>query len=428
MRAHRDVLDNGLRVITVPAPHLHSAMVAVYVGTGSRHETPKVNGVSHFLEHIFFRGCERFPDSAVLNTVLERVGGSLNAVTARDHGCYYATVHPSGVAQALAVTGAMLGAPLIKEVDLERRVIREEILDEVDEDGRVIDVDTLSKAVVFEGHPLGMPIAGTDRTVSRLTEADLRAHHAKSYGAANLAVVVAGPVERAAVVDAASEAFGSLPRGEVATSPPAPAFPPEPVIRLVDHEESQTWLRLTFPAVPEAHPDFPVLLVLHRILDDGLASRLQRRVVEQTGLAYSVGAELETFTDAGLLELDATVAPKNVPELVETLFGILGDLGAAPPDTDELERARARHRFGLEFMADSVTDLAGWFGEGEMVHGPLDLEARVAAVEAVTAEDVHRVASTWLRQDRMVAVVVGHPSATQTRRALEGGRWMHRRG
>ena len=120
----------------------------------------------------------------------------------------------------------MLGAPLVKEIDLERRVIREEILDEVDEDGRVIDVDTLSKGVVFEGHPLGMPIAGTDRTVSRLTEADLRAHHARSYGAANLAVVVAGPVERASVLDTAAAAFGSAPPGRARHLPAAARLPP----------------------------------------------------------------------------------------------------------------------------------------------------------------------------------------------------------
>lgn len=418
LEAHRDCLDNGLRIVTVPAPHLHSAMVAVYVGTGSRHESPDEAGVSHFLEHIFFRGCERYPDSAILNTALERVGGSLNAVTARDHGCYYATVHPSGVPLALEVTAAMLAAPLLKEIDLERRVILEEILDEVDEDGRIIDVDTLSKAVVFPGHPLGAPIAGTRQTVSRLTEAQLRAHHRRSYGAANLVVVVAGPVTPEEVLDAAGAAFAGFPRGEAARSPAPPPFPGAPVVRLVDHPESQTFLRLTFPSVPEAHPDFPALLVLHRVLDDGLASRLQRRVVEQTGLAYSVSAELEAFADAGLVEIDATVAHSKVPALLETLLGILGDLAGAPPDEDELARARARHRYGVEFMADSVADLAGWFGEGEVVHGPIDIADRVAAVDAVTGEDVRRVAARLLDRRRMVAVIVGHPPLSRTRRVL----------
>src|SRR2546426_10535479 len=189
----KSTLSNGLRVVTVELPHLHVGMIAAYVRAGSRHEDPSRNGVSHFLEHLFFRGSEGYPDGRTLNALVEDCGGSLNGVTTRDHGYYFSPVHPRKIDVPLAVLGDMLARPLFKEIELEREVILEEILDEVDEKGRDIDVDNLSKRALFGSHPLGMKIAGTGETVQNLREEDLRQHHARAYGARNLVVCCAGP-------------------------------------------------------------------------------------------------------------------------------------------------------------------------------------------------------------------------------------------
>src|SRR2546421_5761997 len=190
---YKSELDNGLRVVTIELPHLHGAMLAAYVRAGSRHEDQRSNGVSHFLEHLFFRGSEGHPDGRAMNALVEDAGGSLNGVTTRDHGYYYSPIHPARLETGVAVLGEMLARPLFKDVELEREVILEEILDEVDEDGRDVDVDNLSKRALFEGDPLGQKIAGTRETVSGLREDDLRAHHARAYGARNLVVCAAGP-------------------------------------------------------------------------------------------------------------------------------------------------------------------------------------------------------------------------------------------
>src|SRR5205823_3423766 len=165
---HKSVLANGLRVVTVELGHLHAGMLAAYVRAGSRHEEAQKNGVSHFLEHLFFRGSTGYPDGRLLNSVVEDVGGNLNGVTTRDHGYYYTPVHPQRLGIPFAVLGDMLARPLFKEVELEREVILEEILDEVDEEGRDIDVDNLSKRALFADHPLGQKIAGTRETVAEL--------------------------------------------------------------------------------------------------------------------------------------------------------------------------------------------------------------------------------------------------------------------
>src|SRR5437867_9845790 len=188
---HKSVLPNGLRVVTIELPHLHSGMIAAYVRAGSRHEDSRSNGVSHFLEHLFFRGCQGHPDGRTMNALVEDAGGSLNGVTTRDHGYYYSPIHPERLETPIAVLGEMLARPLFKEIELEREVILEEILDEVDEKGRDIDIDNLSKRALFEGHPLGQKIAGTRESVSGLREDDLREHHARAYGARNLVLCAA---------------------------------------------------------------------------------------------------------------------------------------------------------------------------------------------------------------------------------------------
>src|SRR5438876_7892038 len=192
---HKSVLANGLRVVTVELPHLHTGMIAAYVRAGSRHEDPSRNAVAHLLEHLCCRGSEGYPDGRTLNALVEDCGGSLNGVTTRDHGYYFSPVHPERLEVPMAVLGDMLARPLFKEIELEREVILEEILDEVDEKGRDIDIDNLAKRALFPGHPLGLKIAGSRETVTGLREDDLRAHHARAYGARNLVVCAAGPVQ-----------------------------------------------------------------------------------------------------------------------------------------------------------------------------------------------------------------------------------------
>ena len=209
---HRTVLPNGLRVLTRGRRGLHSAMIALYVRAGSRHETAAQNGVSHFLEHLFFRGSLAWPDTVAMNAAVESAGGSLNGITARDHGCYYTPIHPDEVGTGLAILGDLIRRPLLKEMDVEREVILEEILDEVDADGRDIDPDNL-RSDRLRDHPLGYKIAGTPEIVRRLSRREVRAHHQRFYAGSNLVLAVAGPV-RASEVEELAEAHSGSCRGE----------------------------------------------------------------------------------------------------------------------------------------------------------------------------------------------------------------------
>ena len=222
--SQRAELPNGLRVLTAAAPGLHSAMVALYVRAGSRHESASVNGVSHFLEHLLFRGSVGWPDSVAMNAAIESAGGNLNGVTARDHGAYYTPLHPTELGTGLSVLGDIVRRPLLKEIEIEREVILEEILDEVDVDGRDIDPDNLVKRLVFGDHPLARKIGGTRASVRGMARRHARAHLERFYTGENLVLAVAGPVPTPRCWSSRRR-LGELPRGAAQPRPPRPGRP-----------------------------------------------------------------------------------------------------------------------------------------------------------------------------------------------------------
>jgi predicted Zn-dependent peptidase len=414
----RGVLPNGLRVVTAPAPGLHSAMIALYVRAGSRHESAEVNGISHFLEHLFFRGSEGWPDTVAMNAAVESVGGSLNGITARDHGCYFTPIHPGEIGTGLAILGDLLRRPLLREMDVEREVILEEILDEVDADGRDIDPDNLSKRLAFGRHSLGFKIAGTPEIIRRITERSVRAHHARFYTGANLVLAVAGPVRPGEVLDLAADHLGALPRGRRSVDAPPPPWPEGPLLEVVAHEDAQAEFSLSFPCPPERHPDYPVHLCIRRILDDGLSSRLPFEIVERRGLAYALHAGIDAFADSGMTVIDGASAPAKLPRVLEEVLRVLGELASRSVPDEELLRVQRRHRMTLAFSLDSAAELAGWYGSGEVLSAPEGFEERCRRVERVTPADVLRVARETFRRRNALAVVVG-PARRKERAAVE---------
>jgi predicted Zn-dependent peptidase len=414
---HRTVLPNGATVLAAHTPVLHSATVATYFRVGSRHESSSRNGVSHFVEHILFRGSHGYPDTRAMNAAVEAVGGSLNALTARDHTCLFTPVHPSGVGVAVDVLADLARRPLFRDVDVERQVILEEILDEVDARGRDVDPDNLVKRRAFLDHGLGQKIAGTRGTVAGLRRAEVREHHARHYVGSNAVLVVAGPIPPGEVVEMARGGFGALPAGPRTPSHPPPPWPEGPIVTTVEHDDAQVEFTLAFPGTPERHRDHPAALVLRRMLDDGLSSRLPFEIVERQGLAYSIHAGLEAFEDAGIFTVEGACSPPRLERVVSEVLRVLSGICEEPPDADELRRVQERHRVSMVFALDSPMDLVGWFGMGEVMGAPEALERRCVRVESVRPADVRRVARATFRRRGLVAVAVG-PDAAGMRRAI----------
>ncbi|HEY8076937.1 MAG TPA: pitrilysin family protein, partial [Labilithrix sp.] len=208
-------LDNGLRVVAVPMPNLHRAHVALYLRVGSRYETAQTNGLSHFLEHMLYRGTPRLANAHEVNYAFESLGGYLYACTQADFGVFSVTLPPESLAKAVDLFGEVLTQPTFADIAIEKEIVCEEILEDLDDEGRQIDADNISREMIYPDHPLGFTITGDAAQVRSFDEAALRAHHAKHYNTANAVLGFSGAVEAEAAFELAAKHFSKLPRGTV---------------------------------------------------------------------------------------------------------------------------------------------------------------------------------------------------------------------
>ncbi|MEZ4400243.1 MAG: pitrilysin family protein [Kofleriaceae bacterium] len=399
-------LGNGLRVTTVALPHLHTVTVAAFIKVGSRFEAPADSGLSHFVEHMLFRGTERYPTSLALNTAIESLGSTLHAETGRDYTLLTMGFLPEQVPAGLAVLGELLGRPRFGDIELERALVLEEMSEDYDEDDVEINVDDIARGLAFGEHPLGQRIIGPRANVERFADADVRRHFASFYGAANTILCVAGPVEHAAIVDAAA-CLGQLPTGTLAVPAPAPSIPGGARWRHVRDSGSQTTLSILFRGVPEIDPAYPAFVALLRALDDGMSTRLHYQLADQQGLAYSVGAAIEPLADAALFEITSATANSKLPKLVGEILGLVGGLRERPISDDEMAKIRTRYRYETIASLDDPSAMAGWFGGTALYYPPPALADRLAAIDRVTADDLIETARRVISPDSLVLAAVG---------------------
>jgi predicted Zn-dependent peptidase len=400
-------LPGGLRVVTVELPHLHTATLVLYVKVGSRLEGPDDNGLSHFVEHMLFRGTERYPTSFDLNLAFESLGGTLYAETGRDYSLYQVTLVPELVAQGVELYGELFGRPRFADLELERKLVLEEMNEDYDERGVEINAPDLARGMLFDGHPLGQRIIGSRDNVERFGEADVRRHFERYYVASNAILAVAGPVQHDAVLEAVSRHVDALRGGVEASPEPAVKRQTAPQIKHVHDAGAQSELELLWRGVGENDPDYMASVALIRTLDDGMSTRLHYQLCDQLGLAYSLQAGLEPLHDVTLIEVSGATANAKVPELTRRLLELFTRYREEPVSEAELDKARRRYRYDLLASIDDANAMAGWFGGTALYYPPPSLAARIEAMDAVTAADIQRAARRILTPDNLTLVVVG---------------------
>jgi predicted Zn-dependent peptidase len=415
-RIHKDVLANDLRVVSVELPHLHGATLVVYAKVGSRYERPRDNGLSHFLEHMLFRGTKKHPSSYALNWAIEELGGTLHAETGRDYSLYQISVPPEAIPAAIAILGDLLTVPRLADIELERQIILEEIAEDLDERGRDVNLDDKARAAMYPGHGLGQKITGPIANVKRFSTADVRRHLRAFYGASNLVFCASGRVDHAVVMRAVKKALGDHERGAPAATELSPPLDAAPQTLYVETPGAQTTLQLLFRALPEHDRDYVALQALLRVLDDGMSTRLHYTLADQLGLAYYVSAGVEPFHDTALFELHAASSHAKFPALVDESLNLLDELRQKRVRADELAKAKHRYKTDLRSLFDDPDAMAGWYGGTELFYAPPPFEEKVARMDAVTPDDVLRVARTVLLPERMVAAASGALGARQRRK------------
>jgi predicted Zn-dependent peptidase len=273
-----------------------------------------------------------------------------------------------------------------------------------------VSAEEIARRLMFGDHPLGYRITGPRANVARFSLDDVRRHHAAFYRAGNMILAVAGPVKRGRVCEAAARYLSGLAPGDPATAE-TPAFEQtEARFEYAEEPGSQTSVDIVFRAVPEVDDDYTVSLALLRILDDGMATRLHYRLCDQLGLAYSVGASIEPLHDVALLEIDGATAHAKVIDFMHAAFAVLDQLRNEPCTPDELDKVKRRYRYDMAASRDDAHSMASWFGGTALYRTPPALQDRVEQMDAVTAQDIQRVARQILRPDRLAVVVIGNLS------------------
>lgn len=401
-------LDNGMRVVTTPVPTAQSVSVNAFVGIGSRGEDRRTNGLSHYMEHMLFKGTERRPDAILIAEAIEGAGGVLNAYTTRELTCYWNQVPFDKLTHAMDVLADMYRNSLLQqeEIDRERTVVQQEIRRAFDQPGAWAS-ELLSRAT-FGDQPIGWPVAGTLETVEAMKHEDFVEHVRQYYVPSNTVLSVAGNTTHDEVMGLAERLFGDIPAGEAAAPPPAKIeFAPERVV-VETREIAQCNMGIALYALSRRDPDRYPQLVMNTILGRGMSSRLFKEVRERRGLAYSVGSGMARFTDTGVMNVSAGVTLEHLEEATRVIREQLFLLADEPAQDDEVMRARdfsvGNFRLGLE----STMALAQRAGESLLMNGEIEaIDDVVDAINAVTPADVQQVAARLFKPGAFAMAVVG---------------------
>lgn len=403
----KTVLDNGLRIITTAMPHTHAVSISIFIGVGSRYETDDEAGMSHFIEHLLFKGTQKRPTAGGISEAIEGVGGVFNGGTDKELTLYWCKAARPHFPLALDVLVDMLlnsrFAP--EDIERERQVITEEINMTKDSPSQWVNV--LIDELLWSGHPLGRDIAGCKESVGAITR-DMMLHYLQSrYQPGNMAVSIAGDIQHEEIVTAVRRSLGDWTgHGD------SPAYLPyeERTVRRLYVERrdtEQAHLCLALPGLSLQHPRRFVLDLLNVVLGGGMSSRLFIEIRDKLGLAYSINSYAEHFLDTGSMIIYAGVEPKKLAVAIKAIMEQLSRLKEPVPES-ELSKAKELSKGRLLLRMEDSHNVVGWAGGQEILTGKvLSVEQVVSIIDAITAEDLQEVGRELLLGSRLRLAVVG---------------------
>lgn len=413
-------LPNGIRILTAELSHVRSASIAFYFGVGSRYESAEISGMAHFIEHMVFKGTQRFPTAQIISETIEGVGGVLDAATDKEVTVFSAKVASRHFDLAMDLLADMVRAPRFEpeEMEKERRVIIEEI--GMYRDSPPDWVGVLADETFWPDMPLGREVAGTRETVLGLSPEAVRAFHQAHYVPGNLVISIVGDLSHERIVEAVAQRLGDWPARPVPLWVPCPP-PPGPARVVVDQRKTeQTNIALLSLGISHTDPDYYPLVLLSAILGDGMSSRLFLEVREKQGLAYDISAGAEHYYDTGAFGVYAGVDPKRAEDALRAIITELARVREEPVLDAELTRAREYTKGRMTLRLENTFSVASWLGGQEILLGKVyELDEVLALLDAVTPADIQRVARQLFRGEWLRLAVIGpHKSAAPFERLL----------
>jgi predicted Zn-dependent peptidase len=411
----RTVLPNGLTIISEEMPHIRSVSAGVWIRTGSRHEAPEVNGISHFAEHMVFKGTTTRTAEMIARQV-DSFGGNLDAFTAKECVCFNVKVLDEHLSDAMDVLTDLVLNPSFNDADVkrERSVIMEEI--KMDEDNPDYLVHEIFVQNFWKDHPLGRPILGTRDTVKKFGPALLFDYYKQRFQAGNIVVAAAGSLQHDEFLELATRKFAHLPAVTSDLSDMAPKATAKISMRNKKSLE-QVQLCIGVPSYSISHENRYASFVLNTLLGGGMSSRLFQNVREKQGLVYSIFSELNPYRDTGCLAVYAGTSKESAPKVVQSVLREFRDLKEVPVTLEELGRAKAQLKGSLMLSLESsmarMSNLARQEMYYERFYGMNEITQRI---ESVQVEDVQKVAQEFFVADQIAVTVLGNLSGLKLSR------------
>ncbi len=385
----RYTCQNGVRIVLENIPTVRSVAIGVWIGTGSRNETPENNGISHFLEHMFFKGTTSRTARDIAES-FDSIGGQVNAFTSKEYTCYYAKVLDTHAEYALEVLADMFFHSTFVEEELnkEKKVVLEEIKMYEDTPDDIVH-DLLSKAI-YENHALGFPILGTESTLATFDGDVLRQYMEDFYTPENVVISVAGNVDET-FIGTIEKYFGHFERKPAQTNQEKPVFHTNRLVKKKDTEQAH--LCLGFPGLPIGHDDIYSLIVLNNILGGSMSSRLFQEVREQRGLAYSVFSYHSAFKDSGIVTIYGGTDAKQLDLLLETIHETLEKLVDGGVTEKELKNSKEQLKGSFMLSLESTNSRMSRNGKNELLLGRhRSLDEIIQQIDQVTKDSVDQMA------------------------------------
>jgi predicted Zn-dependent peptidase len=407
----RDVLDNGLRILTEPMNQVRSISIGVWLTRGSRHETAERGGIAHFVEHMLFKGTGSRTAEDIAQAI-DSIGGQLDAFTAKEYASYYIKVLDEHLPLAIDILADIVRNPAFGPDDIERekKVVLEEI--KMVEDTPDDLVHELFTQGFWENHPLGRPILGTKETVESFTAELLRDYFRGVYTARNLIVSAVGNLEHERVRELVEEKFGSLVEPGEPVLDEAPQVVPKILVRNKELEQSHVCLGVG--SYPQNHDDRYSSYVLNTLLGGSMSSRLFQNVREKRGLAYAVFSGLSAYRDAGSFTIYAGCSNEAVGEVIDLCVEELRGVKNAPVPESELQRSKDHLKGSLMLSLENTASRMSHLARQEIYFDrQFGLDETLQGIERVTAADVQRVAADLFRNGSLAATVLGNVNGLQ---------------
>lgn len=401
-------LPNGLRIVTTPIPTTQAVSVNLFVGVGSRSEPQRLNGITHFLEHMVFKGTERRPDAVMIAQEIEGAGGTLNAYTNKEFTCYWNIVPFDRVATALDVTADMLLNSKLEqvEIDREKTVVQQELKRNHDNPGAW--AGRLIGTSVYGEQPPGWDVGGSPELVQEMNRPDFIEHIGAWYKPSNIVLSVAGNVSHQQVLDIAEPLFRDMPAGDIPSVTPYDPAVRGPRVATDSRDIDQCSVYIGLPIFGRDDPDRFALRIMNDVLGAGMSSRLFREVRERRGLAYSVGSGYGFLADAGVFTISAGVNREQLSETISVCLQETAKMANDRVPDEELRKAKDHSIGRFRLSLETANSLGQRHGELLLTRGAIEeIDWVVDQLEAITAEQVTAVAQRFLDPSRLHCAVVG---------------------